>query len=330
MPDTMLIGGGSDIIPKWKRKQLIPSALVFVDGIKELATINFDGKSLSIGSGVKIQNLIEYDILDKFRAIKTAASSIATLAIRNIGTVGGNIFQDTRCIYTDKSELWRDGYGRCLKYGGSKCFVARGSSKCVANYQSDLAPAFLIYNAKLYFASYMGDRAISFENVLKNDGKNHIQKMREELLIKVEIPYISNFYTYYIKLSPRDSFDFPELGVALGVKCEEGKIVESRIALTGLASFAYRVTGAEQLLNEKPLSIEEYEKKLEQIQFSNSSATFSVGGSNCSTEFSSSQNTCYSVKIDCVSATFYSTAYKIKITKILLKRLFERIKKVVR
>lgn len=294
---ALLFYGGTDVVPKMKRKQIKPELLISLDRIKEINKVEFDKKILSIGAGVKLQKLTDNDVMNNFQAIKTAAGSIATFAIRSVASIAGNILQDTRCIYTDKSELWRDGYGTCIKYGGTKCWVARSSPQCVANYQGDLAPALLIYDAKIILKNSQKERTIPLHELFSNNGKNHILKDKDEIIVKIIVPYIDDFYTDYIKLAPRDSFDFPEVGIAAGIEYKDKIIHKIKIAVTGISSYPYRLYNIEKILNEKPLTAKEWNNKIDQI----------------------------SIKTDCISATFYSTAYKLKMLKIYVQRLFNSI-----
>lgn len=106
---AIVLSGGTDLVPKIKRGQIKPQKLISLENIKELNTIKYTNGMLSIGSCAKLQEVVDSKILDNFPAIKTAAALVATIAIRSAASIGGNIFQDTRCIYTDKSVLWRSG-----------------------------------------------------------------------------------------------------------------------------------------------------------------------------------------------------------------------------
>ncbi len=295
--NAYVFNGGTDIVPKMKRKQIKPEVLISLGRIKEINTIEFNNALLSIGGGVKLQELYDNEIMNNFDAIKVAAGSIATLAIRSVGSVAGNILQDTRCIYTDKSELWRSGYGACIKYGGTKCHVARSSPQCVADYQGDLAPAFLIYDAKIILKNAQREYTIPLQQLFSNNGKSHIRKNKDDIIIKIIVPYLDNFFSGYTKVSPRDSFDFPEIGIALGIEYKNNLIHKTKIALTAISSYPYLLDNIEKMLNEKPLTPQEWIDKIDQII----------------------------IKPDCISSTFYSTAYKLKMLKIYIKRLFNSI-----
>ena len=78
---------------------------------------------------------------------------------RNMGTVGGNLCLDTRCIFYNQSEWWRAANNHCLKTTGEICHVApKSRGVCFATFSGDLAPALLALDAEVDIAGPAGRR----------------------------------------------------------------------------------------------------------------------------------------------------------------------------
>ena len=82
-------------------------------------------------------------------ALVQAAAQVAGPGHRSAATLGGNLCQDTRCVFYNQSAWWRDANGGCLKFQGDTCHVAPQGRHCHAAYQGDLAPALLAYGAEV-------------------------------------------------------------------------------------------------------------------------------------------------------------------------------------
>src|SRR5207245_3850564 len=90
-----------------------------------------------------------------------AAGCIAGTTHRNMGTVGGNLCLDTRCLFYNQSEWWRAAIHHCLKTTGSTCHVApKSRGICFATFSGDLAPALLTLAAEVDVSGPDGTRSI--------------------------------------------------------------------------------------------------------------------------------------------------------------------------
>ena len=152
-PNAMLIAGGTDLLPNMKRRQQAPQVLVSlarVDGLKRVA----NGSGLALGGGLTLTEVIGTDgVRANYRGLWQAASQVATVHLRNMGTLGGNLCLDTRCTYYNQNYEWRKAIDFCLKKDGETCWVATASKRCVAVSSTDCAPALLALGAKVRLAS---------------------------------------------------------------------------------------------------------------------------------------------------------------------------------
>src|SRR5207342_2518557 len=114
--------------------------------------------------------------------------AIAAPGHRAIGTVGGNLCLDTRCIYYNQSEWWRSANAYCLKNRGDTCHVAPQGRRCHAAFSGDLAPALMALGAEIEIAGPAGRRGIPLADLYAEDGRAHLKLAPGELILWVQLP----------------------------------------------------------------------------------------------------------------------------------------------
>ena len=164
-----------------------------------------------------------------------------------MGTIGGNICLDTRCLWYNQSLAWRRSCGFCIKKDGDLCHVAPGGSKCWAAFSGDTPPALLCLNAEIEIASAAGARRISLRDFYTGIGDNYRKLQPNELVTRVILPKSSAGYRgAYRKLRIRGSIDYPLAGVAVAMKKSNGHIEDFRLGITATnpAPMLVKGTGA--------------------------------------------------------------------------------------
>jgi len=239
-PDAMLIAGGTDLLPNMKRRQMAPKVLVSLKKVKQL---HFNGKS--IGAGTTLTEVVNQKNLPL--GLRQAAHQVATVHLRNMGTIGGNLCLDTRCNYYNQNYEWRKAIDFCLKKDGDICWVATASKRCVAASSTDCAPALIALGARVKLVSSTDEREIAVEDLYNNDGIDYLKRKPDEIL--TEITFDPDVKSTYWKLRRRGAFDFPVLGVGAALK--DGNI---RIALGAVASRPFLVEKAGEFLKGKKLT----------------------------------------------------------------------------
>ena len=124
---ALYLAEGTDIIARMKLRLEKPVAIIDLKGIKELQGIREEAAYVTIGALTTLYELKQNDIIKRYFPALWAAlelTSCETLQIR--GTLGGNLLQETRCLFYNQSEFWRNAAGDCLKTGGEKCMVVGG------------------------------------------------------------------------------------------------------------------------------------------------------------------------------------------------------------
>jgi 4-hydroxybenzoyl-CoA reductase subunit beta len=234
---TKIMAGGTDLLPNLKHGLYDIDRIISLRGLLELQKITRKGETLSIGAGVKLNELIEDPmILNLAPALSIAASHIASPQIRNMATVGGNICLDTRCLYFNQSEVWRSALGYCLKKDGTACHVVKSGKRCVAASSNDLATMLLAFNARLNIWSNEGEKVIELDNFYSANGLKNNKLEPHEILTSVELELKPNAYAAFAKLRHRESIDFSLLSIGLVFFLEGIIVTDIRLAVNAMVA----------------------------------------------------------------------------------------------
>ena len=258
----MAVAGGSDLLPKMKRRQIEPTHLVGLRGLPELAGIFREpDASLRVGAGETLATICaDPEVATSAPALAAAARSVSTPQLRASGTLGGNVLVDTRCTYYDQTYEWRRGLGFCFKKDGDVCPLAPGGHRCWSVSSSDTVPVLIALEASATLTGPTGTRTVRLEDLYQDDGLAPVRKERAEILTSILVPPAGGLRATYWKLRRRESFDFPILGVAAALDLRDGVVDRARIVLGAVASRPVRATAAEDLLTGRPLTAETIEE----------------------------------------------------------------------
>jgi 4-hydroxybenzoyl-CoA reductase subunit beta len=257
-PSTIPLAGGTDLLPNMKRRQQVPRTLMSLRHVEGLTRIQLDDSGSRLGACLTLTELAEDP---RFRngmtALAQASGLVATPHIRNMATLGGNLCLDTRCNYYDQNYEWRKAINFCLKKDGNTCWVATGSSKCVAVSSTDTAPALIALGARVRLVSPSGEREVALADFYNNDGINYSKRRPDEILAEVLLDSLHGWKSTYWKLRRRGSFDFPVLSVAAAARFSaQGVVEESRIVVGSAASRPLVAADASKSLLERSLNPE--------------------------------------------------------------------------
>ncbi len=235
--NAMPLAGGTDLLPNMKRRQQVPRTLMSLRHIQSLSHVELGDSGARLGACLTLADIAgDRRFRNGLTALAQAASVVATPQIRNMATLGGNICLDTRCNYYDQSYEWRKSINFCLKKDGTTCWVAPGSSKCMAVSSTDTAPALMALGARVRLVSRSGEREIPLSELYNNDGIDYIKRRPDEILAEVVLDSLQGWKSTYWKLRRRGSFDFPVLSVAAAARFSKSGVVEdARIAVGSAA-----------------------------------------------------------------------------------------------
>lgn len=249
-----VLAGGTDLIPSMRQKLFEPENVLDLRGVSALRGITplADG-GVEIGALTTLRAIERSDfLLQHYPVLTEAAATVASPVLRNMGTIGGNICLDTRCLWYNQSLTWRKGCGFCIKKDGDLCHVAPGGTKCWAAFSGDTPPALLCLHAEIEIASPHGLRCIPLQEFYTGSGDTYRKLQTNELVTRVILPPSSAGYRgVYRKLRVRGSIDYPLAGVAVVLKRSNGHVADAHIGITAVNPAPLLVKGATELLTGK-------------------------------------------------------------------------------
>ena len=237
---TMLLAGGTDLIPSLKRQGQSPEALIALSCIEELKGVRLSPKKdkLLIGPMTRLVDLSKDPlVLEHFPCLAETAQLVASPQVRNQATVGGNVMVDNRCKYYNQSDVDRISHGACFKAGGGICHLIPNATPksvpvCRARFVSDLAPLMILVEAEMVILAADGERRLGLSSLYQQEGLYGARLNPGEALVAIEVPLPIAGTLRYEKLRIRQAIDFPSLGVAmLKVKRDGRDVLEA--CLTG-------------------------------------------------------------------------------------------------
>jgi 4-hydroxybenzoyl-CoA reductase subunit beta len=257
-PAARLLGGGTDLVVNIRRGIEAPARLIDVNGIAELKRIRADAASLEVGSAVTLARIAEDSgIRAQYPVLAEAAQSIAGPTQREMGTLGGNLCLDTRCIFYNQSDWWRSANNHCLKTSGEICHVApRSRGVCFATFSGDLAPALLVLGAEIELVRSQGTRRMPLGDLYigharhggtGGDGKKYLALEPGEMVTRVFAKGTPGLRSGYDKIRIRRSIEYPVAGVAVALRREGGVLAELRVAFTGTNPRPVLLDGTDKL-----------------------------------------------------------------------------------
>ena len=263
-----LVGGGQDTYGWHKDRAKNPQAMIELNGIDALSGIRETDDGIEIGATTTLREIIRDERINRdYSLLAEAAGRVASPQIRNVGTLAGNLVQDTRCWY------YRRGLA-CYRAGGNICYADSpeamnrehavfGASRCVAVSPSDTATSLVALEATMIAESINGRRSIAAEDFFVGPD-THITQMTsletDEILVAVRIPSKwAGKRFYFEKVADRDVWDFALVSVAVAMSMDGNTIADSRFVCGGVACTPHRLTNVENAARGKALSEESAE-----------------------------------------------------------------------
>jgi xanthine dehydrogenase YagS FAD-binding subunit len=258
---ALVMAGGMDSFDWLKDRIKRPAVVIDLSRVAELRGIRANNGGLEIGAGTTLTEVVrDPQVRQNFRLLAEAAELVASPQIRNQGTIGGNITQDTRCWY------YRAGWS-CYRAGGNICYADTPTAvnrehaifdadRCVAVNPSDTAPALVALDAQMVIQSPRGVRVVNAEDYFIGPGTD-ITRMTvlapDELLTAIRIPSTwAGAEFYFEKVRDRNVWDFPLLNVASAARFTGANIDQIRIVVNAAAARPLRLHAVEAAVVGKP------------------------------------------------------------------------------
>jgi xanthine dehydrogenase YagS FAD-binding subunit len=257
------MSGGQDLLTTMKERILTPKRVVNLKLIGALEGIDFDEKAgLRIGALTKLCDIESNpQILKNYPGLAQAAHSIATVQLRNRGTIGGNLCQRPRCWY------YRLPHVVCLKKGGDTCYSEHGENKYNAIFgggpsfivhPSDLGNMLAALDAVISVTGPKGARQVSIDKFFTLPSENaSVENSLDdgEIVTQISVPAtLLAARSTYVKFKERSSLDFAMCAAAAAVEVGPDQTVrQARLVLGAVAPVPWRVPKAEAALVGKKL-----------------------------------------------------------------------------
>src|SRR5262245_43713448 len=231
--DFDYVGGGTDLLPNYKNRLNPRRNVIALWKIPELSRVGSD----SFGAMTRLAQL-ESDVRlrERWPGLVESVEQVASPLVRQQATVGGNVLVETRCYYFNQSLDWRASKGYCMKADGDVCLVVPQKEICYAVYSGDTAAILVALDASFSIRGFSGSRDVKAADFFQPDGirKNLLQ--RGDILTRITIPAESaHSRSGYLKLRLRDSFDFPDAGVAASLRLDGDVVEDLRIVVNAVS-----------------------------------------------------------------------------------------------
>ena len=259
--DALVLAGGLDSMDWLKDRIRKPKVVVDLGGINELRGIRETSDGVHIGAMTTLTEVAQNVVIrQKYGVLAQASEVVASPQIRNQGTVGGNVSQDTCCWY------YRAGWP-CYRAGGNICYadtpVGRNrehailhAERCIAVNPSDTAPALIALDAKFVVSTPKGEQVVDAEDYFVGPDLD-ITRMNilrpGYLLTEIRIPSTwAGAEFYFEKVRDRNVWDFPLMNVASAIRSSADVIQNIRIAVNAVAARPLRLKMVEDVVRGKP------------------------------------------------------------------------------
>jgi 4-hydroxybenzoyl-CoA reductase subunit beta len=216
LPGAHAVAGGTDLLPSMKHRLFRPTTVVSLRRLAVLRKVEaIEDGGLAIGAGVTLRDLGRNEAIRRaWPALAAAAGTVATPTIQAMGTLGGNVMLDTRCMYYNQPAGWRAALGYCLKREGTICHVAPKGKGCYAAHSADTVPALWLYGAEAEFVTGNGTRRIAIRDLYEDDGMAWLRVQHGALLTRVLLPAAAVSVAHR-KLRTRQAIDYAWLLIAV-------------------------------------------------------------------------------------------------------------------
>lgn len=214
-PGSRILAGGTDLLPSLKHRLFDPSVLVSLARLPDLTGVRDEDGGLSIGAMSSLSQLARHPLINRHApALAAACATVATPTLQGMATLGGNLMLDTRCVYYNQPDGWRESLGGCLKADGLVCHVAPAGAGCYAAHSADTVPALWLYGASVELRSRRGVRRLPVSSLYGEDGRTWLRVQPGEILTRIHIP-LAGAPVVHRKVRLRGSIDYAALLVAV-------------------------------------------------------------------------------------------------------------------
>jgi xanthine dehydrogenase YagS FAD-binding subunit len=258
--EAAFLAGGCDLLDQMKNQWRSPGVVVNLKSLPGLHGIRIEDNVIRIGALTTLASIAGDQSLHYLvPGVSQAAFRVATPQIRNLATVGGNLLQESRCVYYRAGwPCFRAGGGLCHAYIGINTEHAIfGGSSCYTVTPSDVATALVAVDAELLVQDRTGSRKMPVSELFvspQTDVRHMHCLYHGEVLVEIHIPLKAARRSTFIKAARRGAGDFALASVAVALVLRNGIASDCRLVLGGVAPIPWRSTSAEDHLDGQALT----------------------------------------------------------------------------
>ncbi len=231
--DCDYLAGGTDLLPNYKNRLNPRRNVIALWRVRELRETG----DRSFGAMARLSDLeADRGVRRRYPGLAAAVSQVASPLVRQQATLGGNVLVETRCYYFNQSHDWRASKGYCMKADGDVCLVVPQKEICYAIYAGDTAAVLMALDATFTLSGAAGERGVAAREFFAPDGIRKNVLLPGELITRITLPEgAERCRSGYAKLRLRDSFDFPDAGVAASLRLAGGVVEDLHVAVSAVS-----------------------------------------------------------------------------------------------
>lgn len=251
--DARFLAGGTDLLPRMRAKLVEPETLVSLGGIAPSPPALLPDGSLRLHALARLADLAASEVVKRHAPMLVeSVMAVGSNQIRHMGTLGGNLCQESRCLYLDQKHDYQFVQA-CYKRGGDCCypFPRNKPDTCWAVHMSDVAPALVALDATVEVLGESGARTIPAAALYSGNGLNPLSLGAAELITAVTIPPASaNAGWAFHKATVRGGLEFALAVIAITLQAEPGRKTcgVARIVVGAVREAPVRLTQTEAAL----------------------------------------------------------------------------------
>ncbi|MFG1706254.1 FAD binding domain-containing protein [Nonomuraea sp. M3C6] len=261
-PRASYLAGGTTQLDLMKDGVLEPDMLVDITRLP-LSGVSRDGDTLRVGALTTMEELAaDATVAERLPFVREALLLGASVQLRNMATIGGNLLQRTRCRYfrdpaVPACNKRRRGTGCAAVTGAARMHAILGADEhCIAVHASDLAVPLVALDAIVRVRGAGGERSVPLTDFYLVPGDTpDVENVlaHGELIVAVDIPLPPRgTRSSYLKVRDRASYEFALTSAGVAITFDDGVIREARVALGGVGTVPWRAREAEEVLRGAP------------------------------------------------------------------------------
>lgn len=254
---AQLVAGGTDLYPRMKYGLTRPDVVISLRGLSTTPPTVGPNGDLHVDALMTLSDLARSQtVIERAPLLSEAALSVASNQIRHMGTLGGNLCQETRCFYYNQTHAFQF-VEPCFKRNGDQCYLIPKGKKCWAVFSSDTAPALISLGASGSILGPKERRQLPLENLYTGDPIKPLAISDGEVLTEVILPgSLSLRGTAFVKFTLRGGMEYAAFNIAVVLDMENDGILcrAARITVGSVGAGPLRAGKAEKAMAGQKLS----------------------------------------------------------------------------